>query len=153
MYHSFSLVVPLVVIRCHLLYHSLSLDLSLVSLFINDRERKLNLCMHKLKIYLCDKIYYPTSSYLFKVNKGNTRAMREICLKLKIKTLEQCQWRPTGFLISNFEHIPLSISKCLLGNIYIVITLNCNNFTINSAQFERTTYWQILSQDKKVTKS
>ena len=45
------------------------------------------ICIHKLKIYLCDKIHYPTGSYLFKVNKRNTRAMREICSKLKIKTL------------------------------------------------------------------
>ena len=39
--HSLSLVVPLAVIRCyllyHLLYHSLSLDVLLVYLFINDR--------------------------------------------------------------------------------------------------------------------
>ena len=46
------------------------------------------ICIHKLKIYLCDKIHYPTGSYLFKINKRNTRAMREICSKLKIKTLE-----------------------------------------------------------------
>ena len=46
------------------------------------------ICIHKLKIHLCDKIHYPAGSYLFKVNKRNTRAMREICSKLKIKTLE-----------------------------------------------------------------
>ena len=43
------------------------------------------ICIHKLKIYLCDKIHYPTGSYLFKANKGNTRAMREICSKRKVK--------------------------------------------------------------------
>ena len=80
------------------------------------------ICIHELKIYLCDKIDYPISSYLFKVNKRNIRAMSEICSKLKIKTPEQCQWRSSGFLISNFEHISLSISKCLA--IYIVKTLN-----------------------------
>ena len=46
------------------------------------------ICIHKLNIYPCDKIHHPTGSYLFKVNKGNTTAMREICSKLKIKTLE-----------------------------------------------------------------
>ena len=43
------------------------------------------ICIHKLKIYLCDKIHYPTGSYLFKANKGNTRVMREICSKRKVK--------------------------------------------------------------------
>ena len=44
LYYSFSLVVPIVVTRCHLLYHfvvtrclSLSLDVPLVCVFINDR--------------------------------------------------------------------------------------------------------------------
>ena len=41
--------------------------------------------------------------------------MREICSKLKIKTPELCQGRSSGFLISNFKHISLSISKWLLG--------------------------------------
>ena len=38
--------------------------------------------MHELKMYLCDKIHYSTGSYLFKINKGNTRAMGEIRSKL-----------------------------------------------------------------------
>ena len=46
------------------------------------------MCIHKLKIYLWDKIHYPTGSYLFKVNEGNIRAMREKCSKLKMKTRE-----------------------------------------------------------------
>ena len=44
------------------------------------------ICIHELKMYLRDKIHYPTVSYLITVNKKNTRAMREICSKLKIKT-------------------------------------------------------------------
>ena len=36
LYHSLSLVVPLVDFQCHLLYHSLSLDVPLICLFIND---------------------------------------------------------------------------------------------------------------------
>ena len=38
--HSLSLVVPLVVIPCHLLYHSFSLDVPIVCLFINDHENE-----------------------------------------------------------------------------------------------------------------
>ena len=34
--HSMSLVVPVVLIRCHSLYQSLSLDVTLVCLFLND---------------------------------------------------------------------------------------------------------------------
>ena len=91
-------------------------------------ERRWNY-MHT-KIYLCDKIHYPTGSYLFKDNKGNTRAMREICSKLKIKTPEQCQRRSSGCLINNFEHISLSVRKCLLG------TFRCNYFTIYCDNFK-----------------
>ena len=46
------------------------------------------MCKHKLKIYSWDKIHYPTGGYLFKVNKGNIRAMLEICSKIKIKIRE-----------------------------------------------------------------
>ena len=88
--------------------------------------------IHELKIYWCDKIHYPTSSYLFKVNRGNTRAVHEICSKLKIKTPEQCQWHSSMFLISNFEHISLSISKCLMGtfryNYFIIYWVTLNKF-------------------------
>ena len=81
-----------------------------------------------IKIYLYDKIHYPTGSYLFKVNKGNTRAMREICSKLKIKGPEQYEWRFSRSLISNFEHISLSISKCPLGTFrYNSFTIYCDN--------------------------
>ena len=51
LYHSLSLVVPLVVIRCHSMYHSLSLvvicchslslDVPLICLFMNDHTEKL----------------------------------------------------------------------------------------------------------------
>ena len=72
------------------------------------------ICIHELYIYLCDTIHHPTGSYLFKVNKGNTRAINVICSNFQIKTPEQCQWHPSGFLIGNFEHISVSISKYLL---------------------------------------
>ena len=37
------------------------------------------------------------------------------------------------------EHLDITIS------VYIVITLNCNNFTVNSAQFGRIAHWQKVS--------
>ena len=43
----------------------------------SERESA-TICSHKLEIYLCDKVHYRTGSYLFKVNKGNTRGMREM---------------------------------------------------------------------------
>ena len=85
-------------------------------------------CIHKLRIYLCDNIHYPTGNCRLQGNKGNTRAIREICSKLKIKTPEQCQLRSSGFLISKFEHISLSISKCLLLTFrYNYFTIYCDN--------------------------
>ena len=41
--------------------------------------------------------------YLFKVNNENTRNIREICSKLKIKTLERRQWLHSGVFIDNLE--------------------------------------------------
>ena len=55
---------------------------------------------------------------LLKVNKRNTRAMCEICSKLTIKTLQRRQRRRSGFLIVNFEEIPL----CIL--VFLLLTLN-----------------------------
>ena len=40
---------------------------------------------------------YPTGNY--------ARTVCKICLKLTIKTPEQRQWRCSGVLIVNFEHI------------------------------------------------
>ena len=45
-------------------------------------------------------------NYMFKVNnRKNTRTRCEICSKLIIKTPERRQWRRSGVLIVNFEHI------------------------------------------------
>ena len=115
-------------------------------------------CIHELytymKIYLCDKIQYPTGSYLFKVNKGNIRAMRKICLKLKIKTPEQCQWRFSGFLISNFEHISLSISKCLLGTSrYNHFIIYCDNSKLQQLTQLNLEGWIIGKNCFRVKKS
>ena len=117
------------------------------------------LCIHELKIYLRDKIHYPTSSYLFKVNKGNTRAMHEIRSKLKIKTPELCQWRFPGFFLSNFKHISLSISKCLLGTFrynhiflwYNYFTIYCDNFKSRSSHRRCSVRKGILRNFEKFT--
>ena len=64
--HSLSLVVPLIVIRCHSLYHSLSLDVPLVGLFINDQLNILNvqtfqLTFDFLKMSVFLLLYYTNS--------------------------------------------------------------------------------------------
>ena len=56
--------------------------------------------------------------YLVKVNNRNTRARREICSKLTIKTLERRQWRRYGVFNVNFEHI----SQLVL--VFLLLTLN-----------------------------
>ena len=106
------------------------------ALWANIVRKSWILFIHELKIYLRDKIHYPNGSYLFKFNKGKTRAMREICSKLKIKTPELCQWRSSGFSISNFTHISLSRSKCLLETFrYNHIFIWYNYFTIYRDNF------------------
>ena len=56
----------------------------------------------------------PSSNYMFKVNKINTRAGCEICSKLTIKTPERCNWRRSGVFIINFEHISQLVLMFLL---------------------------------------
>ena len=86
---------------------------------------------------------FPVGIYVFKVNKRNFRTRCEICSKLTIKTLEQrkiCskltiktpeqrQWRRSGVLIVNFDHIShlvlvfllLTLEiKCRLGSLYLI---------------------------------
>ena len=48
---------------------------------------------------------YPAGIYLLKVNIRNTRTKCEICTKLTIKIPERRQWRRSGIIIVNFEHI------------------------------------------------
>ena len=48
---------------------------------------------------------HPATIHLLKVNKRNTRARCEICLKLTIKTPWRRHWRRAGVFIVNFEHI------------------------------------------------
>ena len=42
---------------------------------------------------------------MFKVNHRNTRARREIYLKLTIKTPERYHWRCSGVFMVNFEQV------------------------------------------------
>ena len=51
------------------------------------------------------KRVFPAGIYLFKVNNRNARTQWEICSKLTMKTLERRQWRRSGVLIVNSEHI------------------------------------------------
>ena len=43
---------------------------------------------------------------MLQVNNKNTRAAREICSKLTIKTSKRRHWRRSGVLNVNFEHVP-----------------------------------------------
>ena len=47
----------------------------------------------------------PASIYLLKINNRNTRKRSEKCSKLIIKTPEGRQWRRSGVVIVDFEHI------------------------------------------------
>ena len=55
---------------------------------------------------------------MFKVNNRNTRTRYEICSKLTTKTLERRQWRRSGVVIVNFEHISH------LGLVILLLTLS-----------------------------
>ena len=48
---------------------------------------------------------FPTRNYLFKVSNWNTRIRCENCSRLRMKTLERCQWRRSSVFIVNCEHI------------------------------------------------
>ena len=52
----------------------------------------------------------PTRNYLSKVSTWSTRIRCENCSRLRMKTLERCQWRHSSVYIVNCKHI----SKFLL---------------------------------------
>ena len=54
-------------------------------------------------------------------NNENTRIRREICSKLTEKTPEQLQWRRSGVLIVNVEHILDLVLVFLIVNFKHVI--------------------------------
>ena len=47
----------------------------------------------------------PTRNYLFKFSNWNGRIRCENCSRLRMKTLERCQWRCPSVFIVNCEHI------------------------------------------------
>ena len=61
---------------------------------------------------------FPNDIDLPKVNNRNTKTRCEICSKLTIKIAEGRQWRCSGILIVNFEHI----SHLVL--VFLLFTLN-----------------------------
>ena len=50
-------------------------------------------------------LLFPAGIYMFKVSNSNTRTRCKICLKLPIKTPEQCQWRRSSVFTVNLEHM------------------------------------------------
>ena len=61
---------------------------------------------------------YPAGNYLLKVNNRNTSTRCEICSSLTINTPERLQWRRSGVIIVNFEHIPH------IALVFLLLTLN-----------------------------
>ena len=57
-----------------------------------------------LSSFVCD-INVPARNYLFKVCNWSSRIRCENCSKLRIKTLERCQWCHSNVFIFNYEHI------------------------------------------------
>ena len=60
---------------------------------------------------------YLNGIYLFIVNNGNTRTMREICSKLTM-VLEPSKWRRSGIFFINFIH------TCHIVVVFPLLTLN-----------------------------
>ena len=56
-------------------------------------------------VLLCLILHNPAGIYLLNVSNRNTRARCEICSLLTIKTPEQRQWRRSGVVTDNIEHI------------------------------------------------
>ena len=75
-----------------------------------------------VKTFLCNDLIMslPGNKDLFKVIIRNTRKKYEIYSNLTIKTLERRQWRRSGVLIVNLEHISL---------VFLLLTLNMYLFT------------------------
>ena len=65
--------------------------------------------------------YIPVDVYLFNVSNGGTRAICEICLKLKIKTSERRHWRFVNFeqvYVGWVTSLRLTDMICLTSNLY-----------------------------------
>ena len=74
-------------------------------------------------------IYLPSTKQAFTFSKLSIESLEkgyEICPKLTIKTPERRQWRCSGVIIANFEHISQFFivfwtNKCLLGKNNVVL--------------------------------
>ena len=64
----------------------------------------------------------------------------KVCNVIKKETLAQ---------MFSYEFCEFSKNTLFTEHLRTTAPVNCNNFTIHSAQFGRITYWQKLSQDKK----
>ena len=53
----------------------------------------------------CNETKYPAGIYLFKLNNGSIRTLREISSKLPIKTTKQRNWHRPGIFIVDFEQV------------------------------------------------
>ena len=57
---------------------------------------------------------FPVGIYLLQVNSRNTASRSEICSKLTTKATERLQWRGSGVVNVNFEHISHLVLVLLL---------------------------------------
>ena len=76
------------------------------------------------KINFALPFIYWASSYLLKVNDGNTTWMCEICWKLTIRAPDYCHWRRSGVLTVNFKDIS---HLALVFLVFLLLTLNRSN--------------------------
>ena len=81
------------------------------SCFIHRKtHRNTNFSNHKIKwIYFEFALFVissvPAMNYLFKVSHWSRRIRCEKCSRLRMKTLERCEWRHSSVFIVNYEHI------------------------------------------------
>ena len=66
--------------------------------------------------------FVPTRNYLSKVSNWSTRIRSENCSRLRMKTLERCQWRRSSVCIVNYKHISnfLLIICSQQANVFLV---------------------------------
>ena len=78
-------------------------------------------CFCRLYFYIRIASIFPVDVYLFNVSNGGTRAICEICLKLKIKTSERRHWRFVNFeqvYVGWVTSLRLTDMICLTSNLY-----------------------------------
>ena len=86
------------------------------------------------------KVDFPANIYLLKVRNWNIRKRCEICSKLTIKAPERRQWRHSGVLIVNFEHI---------SHFFLVFLL----LLLTSTSWLNFLWYDYLSNKKKKNKN